>query len=76
MPKYRIEVTDTFGGQANYAWVNRYTLEAKSLLGAVRKVGKREGIKLRFAYEAGDAVRYDAVGAAICAHIEELEEAT
>lgn len=25
--KYNIEVTDTFGGEANYSWVQRYTLD-------------------------------------------------
>lgn len=23
---YRVEVTDTFGGEANYSWVRRYTV--------------------------------------------------
>lgn len=27
MMKYNIEVTDTFGGEANYSWVQRYTLD-------------------------------------------------
>jgi len=27
MVKYDIEVTDTFGGEANYCWVKRHTLE-------------------------------------------------
>ena len=26
--KYSIEYTDTFGGQANYCWARRWTLEA------------------------------------------------
>lgn len=25
---YQVEVTDTFGGDANYSWVRRYTIEA------------------------------------------------
>lgn len=25
---YQIEVTDTFGGEANYSWVRRYTMPA------------------------------------------------
>lgn len=24
---WKVEVTDTFGGEANYSWVKRYTLE-------------------------------------------------
>lgn len=27
MSSYQVEVTDTFGGEANYAWVRRYTIE-------------------------------------------------
>ena len=34
---YRIEVTDTFGGEANYAWARRHDFTAKSDLAAVRK---------------------------------------
>jgi len=26
--KYQVEVTDTFGGEANYSWVRRYEFEA------------------------------------------------
>lgn len=28
MTTYNVEVTDTFGHEANYAWVKRFTLEA------------------------------------------------
>ena len=37
MNTYRIEVTDTFGGEANYCWVRRYEFTANSYLAAVRK---------------------------------------
>lgn len=39
MNTYRIEVTDTFGGEANYSWVRRYTVQANCTLGAIRKLG-------------------------------------
>lgn len=29
MAKYEIEVTDTFGGEANYCWVDRVTIEVE-----------------------------------------------
>lgn len=29
---YKIEVTDTFGGEANYSWVRRETLDAPATL--------------------------------------------
>ncbi len=39
--KYDYEYTDTFGGEANYCWVKRGTIEASTMLGAMR-VAKRE----------------------------------
>jgi hypothetical protein len=41
--KYSIELTDTFGGLANYAWVKRATInhpETKSIM-ALRRAAKR-----------------------------------
>ena len=40
---YRVEVTDTFGGESNYSWVRRHTITAKSDLAAVRKAKAAEG---------------------------------
>ncbi len=40
---YRIEVTDTFGGEANYAWARRHDFTAKSDLAAVRKAKNLAG---------------------------------
>ena len=37
---YFVELTDTFGGEANYSWVNRYKVVASSFNGAIRKVSK------------------------------------
>ncbi len=44
---YSLELTDTFGGEANYSWVRRETLVAKSILGAVRKFAKESGLNFR-----------------------------
>jgi hypothetical protein len=27
MARYQVEVTDTFGGEANYSWVRRYVID-------------------------------------------------
>ena len=40
---YRVEVTDLFGGEANYSWVRRYEFTAKSDLAAVRKAKNLAG---------------------------------
>jgi hypothetical protein len=47
--KINLEVTDTFGGEANYSWVNRATYEydeheALSRLGIVRMAKKFAGL--------------------------------
>lgn len=73
MQKFKIEVTDTFGGEANYCWVRRYELTAKSVLGAVQKLSKIEGFAWRKDFDAGDIARYNAKNACICAFIEYAE---
>jgi hypothetical protein len=45
--KIEIELTDTFGGEANYSWVRRYTLatpENISQRALVRRIKKAAGI--------------------------------
>ena len=42
---WRLEVTDTFGGEANYCWVNRETLPARTTeRGVVRRLKAMMGI--------------------------------
>lgn len=68
---YQIEVTDTFGGEANYSWVRRYTYDAKSALGAVQKLAREHGSGWRKAYIAGDdMVRYDLKGSCVCCFVD------
>jgi hypothetical protein len=55
---FEYEVTDTFGGEANYCWVRRGTVRARSLRGAIRVIKAREGIACRHttdSYGGGDA---------------------
>ena len=33
MARYQVEVTDTFGGEANYSWVRRYVIEGSTGFG-------------------------------------------
>jgi uncharacterized protein YcaQ len=35
---YNLEVTDTFGGEANYCWVKRGATKAKSRRGVVKAI--------------------------------------
>ena len=67
---YTAEVTDTFGGDANYCWVRRYTIKAKSALGAIQVLSRHEGLSFRKEYDG----RYNAVGACICAFVQEADD--
>lgn len=44
MGKWDLEVTDTFGGQANYCWVDRCTIHAKSDRTVIRELKRMMGI--------------------------------
>jgi len=65
---YFVEVTDTFGGEANYCWARRYKVKATSPLGAVIKVSRDSGYQGRVHKVAdfGDMQRHDIRGACIC----------
>jgi len=45
--QYFVEMTDTFGREANYSWVNRFLVTSTSELGAIRKVTKHTGYHAR-----------------------------
>ena len=68
---YFIEMTDTFGGEANYCWVNRFIVSASSPRGAMRKVAKKTG----FAVRNVGCDRWDAVGACVCYFVEGIDAA-
>ena len=67
---YKIEITDTFGGEANYSWVTRHEIKAKSMLGAVQKLSRLSGLNWRKVGDYGDMCRYDSKSGATCAFIE------
>lgn len=68
---YFIEMTDTFGGEANYCWVNRFIVSASSPRGAMRKVANKTG----FAVRNAGCDRWDAVGACVCYFVEWIDAA-
>ena len=63
---YFVEFTDTFGGEANYSWVRRYMVQAKTMRGAMRKVSAHNGTRTRKNYGDSESARYDVVGACQC----------
>lgn len=68
---YFIEMTDTFGGEANYCWVNRFIVSASTERGAMRRVCAKTGDSVRSV--GGD--RWDAVGACVCYFVEWIDAA-
>lgn len=47
MNTFYFEMTDTFGGELNYCWLYRFTIEAKSLHSALIKLSKETGFNFR-----------------------------
>jgi hypothetical protein len=70
---YQIEITDTFGGEANYSWVRRYTYTANSIKGAVQKLAREYGPGWRYDYDDGDTMRFNLKNACVCMFITESE---
>ena len=66
---YDVEITDTFGGEANYCWVKRYTVKAKSFRGAINAIARRYGGGWRKDYDTDDSARYNLRGACVCAFV-------
>jgi hypothetical protein len=69
MNTYNLEMTDTFGGEANYAWVRRYTIKARSFRGAISALSRKLGGHFKINSNYGDFARYDMIGAAICVFV-------
>ena len=68
-----IEITDTFGGEANYSWVERKTFDVDGLTDRQIELKARELIGLTGVrcdrVDFGDMVRWDVRGACICAFL-------
>jgi len=73
---YDIEMTDTYGGEANYCWVKRVKVKASSMRGAFRAA--RNALDLlgrwRIDMDCGDFRRYvPQPGAPVCVFVQEAE---
>ena len=69
--RYYIEMTDTYGGEANYCWVNRFIVSASTPRGAMRRVCTRTGDRVR---DVG-CDRWDSRTACICYFVEWIDDA-
>ena len=69
---YFVEVTDTFGGEANYGWVHRFKVSATTERGAMRKITNRlpysGGVYKDM--DTGDMQRWNWRTACVCAFVE------
>ncbi len=74
MNTYLIEITDTFGGEANYCWVKRYRVEAQSIQGAITKLARSQGGGWRKDYGDSEMTRYNLRGACVCAFVQWADE--
>lgn len=64
-----IEITDTFGGEANYSWVTRHVIKAQSQRGAINALSRRSGMN----WHGVGCDRYDSASGATCAFIWEYD---
>ena len=69
--RYFIEMTDTFSGEANYCWVNRFLVSASSPRGAMRRVCARTGDTVR---DVG-CDRWDSTRGCVCYFVEWVDAA-
>ena len=69
--RYYIEMTDTYGGEANYCWVNLFIVSASTPRGAMRRVCTRTGDRVR---NVG-CDRWDSRTACICYFVEWIDDA-
>ncbi len=68
-----VEITDTFGGEANYSWVTRLQVRANTMRGAINKVSRETGLSWHCVGDYGDQKRYDSKSGCTCFFIEEFD---
>jgi len=71
-----VEVTDTYGGEANYSWVHRFKVHANTERGAMRKIDNHMpyvgGVPKD--WDTGDMARWNWRKACVCAFIEGYDD--
>lgn len=73
---FYIEVTDTFGGEANYSWVTRHIVRANTERGAINRFSRMSGMNWRCVSNYGDSKRYDSASGATCYFIQDYDPET
>lgn len=75
MTDFYVEITDTFGGEANYSWVTHHRVTASTMRGAMWRVARDSGLSWHIVGDYGDVRRYDSRSGATCAFITEWNDA-
>ena len=71
MQHFFAEITDTFGGDANYSWVTRHKIKAASIRGALIRLNRDSGLGFR----SVGCDRFDSRSGATCAFITPWDDA-
>ena len=69
MQTFIITLTDMYGGEANFSWVTRHRIIAKSERGAIGKIARRSGLNFR-----NDGTKYLSRSGATCAFVDFADE--
>ena len=67
-----VQITDTYGGEANFSWVTRHIIKAKSARGCANALARRSGLS----WHHVGCDRYDSASGATCAFIREYDPET
>ena len=70
MSHFFVEITDTYGGEANYSWVTRHKVRASSQRGALVRLNRDSGL----GFHSVGCDRYDSRSGATCAFITPWED--
>ena len=70
---YIVEMTDTYGGEANYCWVKRFLVKASSPRGAIRIVTNETGDSVELSM-LGEVTAYDSKLGCIRYFVEETDK--
>jgi hypothetical protein len=73
---YFVELTDTFGGEANYSWCNRFKIRASSFRGVAQIMAKHTGLYWHQVDHCGQFARYDSDSGLTCFFVDVWDEDT
>jgi len=71
---YLVTVTDTFGGELNYSWVEYYLVRTDNIKTAVVKVSKYTGRKTRKKWGDSESGIYKVIGACVAYDVQWIDE--